>query len=263
MPSWALTWIAIAGFLAVVRFGRGVDTRQYVIVIVAGALAAVAAVATSQTLGFKAAGAWALPAIAWGECAYLALAGRGQRRRWRDAMRDPLVLAPPFAGRWIVAAGGPWARSNHHLAASDQRYAYDFLRADGESLGTSILAPIGGLVVSARDGMDDREPRRRVYDERERPFGNYVAIATDRGAVFLCHLARDSVRVRVGQTVRAGDEVGRCGNSGRTTIPHLHLHAQDRPEPAIAVAQGVPIAFGEGEGMRVLDAGDFLGTDVP
>ena len=102
--------------------------------------------------------------------------------------------------------------------------------------------------------------RRRVYDERVRPFGNYVAIAANRGTVFMCHLARGSVLVREGQAVRAGDEVGRCGNSGRTTVPHLHIHAQDRPEPAIAEAHGVPIAFRDGERIRVLEAGDFLAT---
>jgi murein DD-endopeptidase MepM/ murein hydrolase activator NlpD len=79
----------------------------------------------------------------------------------------------------------------------------------------------------------------------------------------LCHLARDSVRVRAGQPVRAGDEVGRCGNSGRTTVPHLHMHAQDRPEPAIGEAHGVPIAFRDGGRVRVLDAGDFLATESP
>lgn len=263
MPSWVLTSVAIAGFLAVVRFGRGVDARHYVIAVVAATVASVAVVVMAQALGLKAAGEWALPAIAWSLCAYMVVAGRARRRRWRDAMRDPLVLAPPFAGRWLVAAGGPWARSNHHLAARDQRYAYDFIRADGASLGTPILAPVDGLVAGARDGMDDREPRRRVYDERERPFGNYVAIAADRGAVFLCHLARGSVRVSAGQVVRAGDEVGRCGNSGRTTVPHLHLHAQDRPEPAIGEAQGVPIAFRDGEHVRVLDAGDFLAAGSP
>jgi murein DD-endopeptidase MepM/ murein hydrolase activator NlpD len=263
MPSGVLTAAAVAGFVAVIWFGRSLDARHYLVVVFAATVASVAVVATAQVLGFKSVGAWALPVIAWGVCAYLGLAGRGRRRRWRDAMRDPLVLEPPFEGRWLVAAGGPWARKNHHLVASDQRYAYDFVRLDGPSLGAPVFAPVDGVVVGARDGMDDREPRRRVYDERERPMGNYVAIAAERGAVFLCHLARGSVRVREGQALRAGEEIGRCGNSGRTSIPHLHLHAQDRPEPAVGVAQGIPIAFRDGERVRVLDAGDALPAGAP
>jgi murein DD-endopeptidase MepM/ murein hydrolase activator NlpD len=255
--------VGIAGFLAVIPFGRGLATKRYVLAIVAAAVASVAAVGVANAMQVKIAGAAAEAALAWGLVAYLVLAGRAQRRRWHDAMRDPLVLEAPFAGRWRVAAGGPWARSNHHLAVSDQRFAYDFVRDDGTSMGTPVLAPLDGVVAGVRDGMDDREPRRRVYDERRRPHGNYVAIRADRGTVFLCHLQRGSVRVSEGDAVRAGDEIGRCGNSGRTTIPHLHLHAQDRPEPAIDVAQGVPIAFRDAGRVRVLGAGDRLPLERP
>jgi murein DD-endopeptidase MepM/ murein hydrolase activator NlpD len=263
MLSVLISVIAIGGFLAAVRFGRGVGAGQYVSIVRAAVVANVAFVIVADVVGFPLAGTCAMAAIAWGISAYLMLAGRAERRRWREAARDPVVLQPPFAGSWRVAAGGPWARSNHHLVASDQRFAYDFVRTDGASFGTPILAPLDGVVAGARDGMDDREPSRRVYDERERPHGNYVAIRGERGTVFLCHLARGSVRVREGDAVRAGDEIGRCGNSGRTTIPHLHLHAQDRPEPAVDVAQGVPVAFRAGGRVRVLEAGDRLPLAAP
>src|SRR3546814_15367827 len=53
----------------------------------------------------------------------------------------------------------------------------------------------------------------------------------------LAHLRRGSVAVEAGQQVAAGDELGRCGNSGNTSEPHLHLHLQDAP------------VFGEGNGL--------------
>src|SRR3546814_4096128 len=55
----------------------------------------------------------------------------------------------------------------------------------------------------------------------------------------LAHLRRGSVAVEAGQQVAAGDELGRCGNSGNTSEPPLHLHLQDAPK------------FGEGNGLPV------------
>lgn len=43
--------------------------------------------------------------------------------------------------------------------------------------------------------------------------------------VALCHLQQGTITVRVGQQVSPGEVVGRCGNSGNSTEPHLHLHA--------------------------------------
>jgi murein DD-endopeptidase MepM/ murein hydrolase activator NlpD len=259
----ALVLIALAGFVAVVLFGRGMRQGRYVRFVCAMVAIDVAATVGSWFMGRPTMGAYAQVLIAWSALAWLVLDGRAARARWWAATRDPLVLTAPFAGRWRAVAGGPWPRDNHHLVASDQVFAYDFIRTEGASFDEPILAPVDGVVAGASDGMDDQEPRRRVYEELERPFGNYVAIDSGRGVVMLCHLRRGSVRVQPRERVRAGDEIGRCGNSGRTTRPHLHLHAQDRPEPAPFVAQGVAIAFREGERVRVLAAGDCLGDEPP
>jgi hypothetical protein len=45
--------------------------------------------------------------------------------------------------------------------------------------------------------------------------------------VILAHLKRESVVVSEGRRVTRGELLGRCGNSGRSPVPHLHLHAQD------------------------------------
>jgi murein DD-endopeptidase MepM/ murein hydrolase activator NlpD len=173
-------------------------------------------------------------------------------RDWLAEARVPLALDPPFAGEWRVVAGGPNPGRNHHLIASDQRFAYDFISTEGPSAGADILAPVSGTVVVAHDGEDDHPPSMRVVED-PRPLGNHVAIETPGGVVFLCHLKRGSVAVRVGEFVASGAIVGRCGNSGRTTRPHLHIHAQDLPVYAFNRAAGIPIAFG---GV-VLRAGDL------
>lgn len=110
------------------------------------------------------------------------------------------------------------------------------------------------------DRQEDAPPRER-RSNRTRPFGNYVSIETPRGYVILAHLKRGSVLVRVGDTVRAGDEIARCGNSGNTRGAHLHVHAQSLPSQAVDMAQGVPIAFLDRGAERplLLEFGDRLG----
>lgn len=174
---------------------------------------------------------------------YLALRSKIAARRWLARASDrPIVLQPPFEGRWRVAAGGPDPGHNHHHSLSDQRYAYDFVPVEGEAWDRPVLAPCAGMIVHVESRQEDAPPRERSRNPK-RPFGNYVSIETPRGYVILAHLRAGSVGVRVGERVNAGDLIGRCGNSGNTRGAHLHVHAQNLPSEAIAAAEGVPLAF--------------------
>lgn len=248
--------VAVAGFLVVAfRFATGGARYRRPVFALIGVSIACAFLAA--VFGQAIIGAIVQASIACGLVAFLAWDERGASKRWWEGVRDPLVLRAPFAGRWRVAAGGPLPARNHHLVASDQVYAYDFLREDAATAGSDILAPVDGVVVGARDGMVDHVPNGRVSAERKRPFGNYVAIDSGRGVVILAHLRQGSVAVAVGDALTAGTVVGACGNSGRTSGPHLHLHAQDRPDEAPFVARAVPIAFARpGDNPRVLEADD-------
>jgi murein DD-endopeptidase MepM/ murein hydrolase activator NlpD len=52
------------------------------------------------------------------------------------------------------------------------------------------------------------------------------------------HIKPGSVRVRVGQKVRAGAVLGRLGNSGNSSAPHLHFHVMDGA--SVLGSEGVP-----------------------
>ncbi|MDE2480862.1 MAG: M23 family metallopeptidase [bacterium] len=186
---------------------------------------------------------------------------RGTAHRWLErASVGPIVLHPPFEDRWRVAAGGPDPRHNHHQRVSDQVFAYDFLRVAGDSWDRPILAPCAGMIVHVENRQPDAAPDEARAD-RARPFGNYVSIETPHGYVILAHLREGSVPVRVGDAVRVGQEIGRCGNSGNTRGAHLHVHAQSQPSQSVDVADGVPIAFldrGASQAM-LLEFGDTLG----
>jgi len=97
-----------------------------------------------------------------------------------------------------------------------------------------ILSPIDGVVEEAVNGIPDNIPGEM---NRDMKFGNYVKVRSDDGfVVVMCHFKNDSIATRSGQRVKAGDLLGLCGNSGRSTEPHLHLHVQSKIEMEKSVA---------------------------
>lgn len=86
-----------------------------------------------------------------------------------------------------------------------------------------IGAPMGSAVVAPVSGRVTRVTRSN------RGFGNNIRIVTAQGVeMVFAHLS--AFGVRQGQTVRAGQIVGRVGSSGMSTGPHLHFEAR-RPGP--------------------------------
>ena len=107
--------------------------------------------------------------------------------------------------------------------------------------GVDIFAPRGTPALAAEDGVITRTSTTAVG-------GNVVWLSTDRGVrLYYAHL--DALSVRRGQRVRAGDEVGKVGNSGnaRTTPPHLHFGVYARgpvdPYPFLKDVRTEPVAL--------------------
>jgi murein DD-endopeptidase MepM/ murein hydrolase activator NlpD len=162
-------------------------------------------------------------------------------------------LKLPFEGEWYVFWGGRSLTENHHAVSKDQRFAYDFVvlrggashRGAGERnedyycFGKAVLAPAEARVVAAVDRFPDQLPGRA---DAEHPAGNHVVLDLGRGEyAVLAHLRAGSVSVAPGDRVAAGEELGRCGNSGNTSEPHLHFHLQDGP--TIGSGNGLPAFF--------------------
>jgi murein DD-endopeptidase MepM/ murein hydrolase activator NlpD len=187
---------------------------------------------------------------------------------WLKRLRaaKPVVLQPPFEGRWKALGTGPWTARNHHLVASDQWFATDWVRVDGESRGSKVLAPVDGLVVHVENRQADKPTRPWIQRDVSNPAGNYVSLRVkgrEDVYVILAHLEQGSIQVWPGQEVRAGDLLGCCGNSGNTTRPHLHVHAQPTEQVAPGAVWGVPVVFGERtEWMRRGEALLGVGSQV-
>jgi len=56
------------------------------------------------------------------------------------------------------------------------------------------------------------------------------------------HLSRGSVRVKPGQRVEVGTLLGKSGNTGRSTGPHLHFVVQ---KPYGAAMVSIPFRFNQ------------------
>jgi hypothetical protein len=149
-----------------------------------------------------------------------------------SAPRQKTALALPFEGAWGVVQGMD-SRGTHSGYAA---YALDFVPAEpvSESVfrkrkrladhpcqGKPILAPADGRVVWAKDGARELPPFR---ESRKHEAGNFVILehAPDEFSEFR-HLQRGSIAVKLGEDVRAGQVIGRCGNSGNAVTPHLHF----------------------------------------
>jgi murein DD-endopeptidase MepM/ murein hydrolase activator NlpD len=162
-------------------------------------------------------------------------------------------LRLPFEGEWFVFWGGRTVEQNYHAAYPDQRFAYDFVvvqdglthRGEGTAnedyycFGLEILAPAEGVVVAAVDGLPDQIPGEL---NPEQPLGNHVILDHQNGEFsFLAHLQQGSVAVAEGDEVQAGEVLGRCGNSGNSSEPHLHFHLQTTAIPF--EGEGLPAQF--------------------
>ena len=73
--------------------------------------------------------------------------------------------------------------------------------------------------------------------------GNHVMIQAKEGhIVFLAHLRNRSILVTEGEQVRQGQEIGRLGNSGNSTMPHLHINLFDQMDNPFK-AKVLPFVF--------------------
>jgi len=177
------------------------------------------------------------------------------RLTWPVPKRNHTKLELPFKGTWFVVWGGDTKSLNiHHHDVSNQRFAFDFVGADAKgktrrgravanedhlAFGREILAPADGVVTDVIDGVRDNRPgSMNTYSA----LGNAVFIRHSEDEVsVLAHLKLNSVRVKVGEQVKAGQVIGLCGNSGNSSEPHLHYHLQNTP--IIQEAMGIKCHF--------------------
>jgi len=187
--------------------------------------------------------------------------------------RAPVVVAPPLRGpNWIAgdaSHNGPDAdhRRTAFLEGGHvwlaQRYAIDWVQyrtingvqmtwSGPENKNGSYFcynAPIysvaTGKVIEVMDGIPENVPhghKLAIDINLSNVGGNHVVVDIgNHRYAFYAHMRPGSVQVRVGDYVSTGHVLGRVGNTGNSTEPHLHMHIVDGP--SFLAANGLPYAF--------------------
>ncbi len=193
--------------------------------------------------------------------------------------RSPAIeVQPPLRGSGWVVGNGCCDEFNAHRGAllaidgtvhAPERFAIDFLQLDSANelftgpldqlssypfYGAKIHSAAPGKVVRIQDSQPESVPGSLPPGQTiQTAGGNYVVVDVGDGHyVFYAHMQLHSLRVKVGDKVRAGQVLGLLGNTGNTNAPHLHFHVMDSPSPLSS--NGLPYTFTRYRGQgRVTD----------
>ncbi|PCJ92856.1 MAG: hypothetical protein COA50_15100 [Flavobacteriaceae bacterium] len=146
---------------------------------------------------------------------------------------DCYSLILPVKGVWLAGHAGGSVAVNHHQPFNGQKYGME----------EKVYAPISGKVVQAIDSLPNAPINLSPMDTIN-PAGNHVVIEIEPNRyLFLAHLNTGTVTVKRGDMVKAGDFIGEIGNSGNTSMPHLHMHIQNLPLIEFKNSIGYPYRF--------------------
>jgi len=199
--------------------------------------------------------------------AQAAVAGSYEMAPTPVSKREAVVVAPPLRGPGWVVANGCCADFNAHrgtvlpvngAAHVGERFAIDFVQLDGNGVlftgardllsnypyfGDPVYSATAGKVVGVLDGLPETPPGSLPEGiTAQEAGGNHVVVAMGHGRyAFYAHFQPGSIRVKVGQQVKAGELIGMLGNSGNSDGPHLHFHVMDGPGPL--ASNGLPYRF--------------------
>jgi Peptidase family M23 len=199
----------------------------------------------------------------------------------RVKRRAPVVLTPPLIGRGYADENGCCGQSDHTRAIQTidglrflaQRYAIDWVRIDRKGrdylgdwrknknwliYGDRIVAAAPGVVVETINNLPENTPPTPLAGlTLQTAPGNNVIEAIGGGEFALyAHMQTGTVTVHVGEHIRRGQFLGRVGNTGSSTAPHLHFQVMSAPS-ALA-SNGLPYVFARSLlTARVLNLAEF------
>jgi murein DD-endopeptidase MepM/ murein hydrolase activator NlpD len=106
--------------------------------------------------------------------------------------------------------------------------------------GRDVIAVADGTVIDTRNDLPEQPPGKLPDNlPIDQADGNFVVLDIGNGAFALyAHMQPGSVKVALGAKVKYGDLLGKVGNTGNTSAPHLHFHVMDGPSPLLA--NGIP-----------------------
>lgn len=159
-------------------------------------------------------------------------------RLQRLGLSSRVSMRLPFLGTWTVTQPPdsmpthqpPWQHAwDFEVTGPDSKTCRDpgGERSDYFAYDLPVTAPADGTVAQVVDHVPDNAIG---HFNAEQNWGNLVMVWHGQDIHSLVsHLRPGSVIVKPGEIVRQGQLLGRCGNSGRSPVPHLHFHVQRSP----------------------------------
>lgn len=158
------------------------------------------------------------------------------KARFGKSLFFPFEL--PFWGEWKVTQG----HDGKFTHQGDWRHAWDFEVTDEEGRTFSgdgkkredyyaynkpVIAPADGYVEEVIDTIGENDIGKVDLDHN---WGNTIILRhADQLYTKLSHLKKESIKVVAGDSVRKGQVLASCGNSGRSPVPHIHFQVQATP----------------------------------
>ena len=167
------------------------------------------------------------------------------------------VIRSPLAGKGWVAINGCCQPDVGHRSTGlpingrlyfAQRFAIDWMQLDDQAriahgdlaqvesyvgFGADVLAVADGKVVDTLNTLPEQVPPNLPDPKTinlDNGFGNHVILDLGNSVFALyAHLQPESVTVKPGDRVRRGQVLGKLGNTGNTSAPHLHFHLMNGP----------------------------------
>ncbi len=181
-------------------------------------------------------------------------------------LQELVKISPPLAGKGWVAVNGCCAPGGVHRSTGlpvngkiyfAQRFAIDWMKLDEDGrlfdsdasdvrnytdYGEDIFAVADGTVVETLNNLPEQKPGH-LPDPKTITLtnidGNHVVLDIGAGLyAFYAHMQTGSVRVKAGDHVKRGQALGKLGNTGNTSAPHLHFHIME--SPSVLGSNGVP-----------------------
>jgi urea transporter len=169
--------------------------------------------------------------------------------------KNTIDYSLPFFGAWYVSQG-PHGKYTHK---GTQAHAYDFVVIDNEGkqfsglgirleeyycFGLPILSPAEGKIISVENSIPDNPPG--VVNEKNN-WGNHIIIEHAEGEYTeISHFKCGTIIVNAGDTVKSGQQLGLCGNSGYSPTPHIHIQRQ---KGSFVASESVPMKFSHYENI--------------
>lgn len=150
----------------------------------------------------------------------------------KDALHDDeqLYMLPYENGKSYRVLQGYGSRFSH---VGLEQYAVDF----NMSVGTPVHAARAGVVARIEESSD-----KGCWDDGCGAYANYIVILHDDGTTGeYYHLQQNGALINVGDHIVAGQKIALSGNTGHTTMPHLHFAVYRAA--AWGNTQSIPVRF--------------------